>query len=188
MISLLHEIDFYGISEMSGRLSMCAKLSDESCGGIHFSELLHPQCAKNDPVLAIDGNGPMMVVAHTKRLNLFGFDEHHGWNLKVKFCSSNITLKKFCGTPSFERSLGCQNFFFFGPLTQKQLNFYFKATQVISSRPDRVSLKFNAQKKTRDVCYISYSHKATIKLFKVIDDCMIEVEGERFLAIFYSCD
>ena len=55
---------------------------------------------------------------------------------------------------------------------------------MISSRPDRVSLKFNAQKKTRDVCYISYSHKATIKLFKVIDDCMIEVEGERFLAIF----
>ena len=63
---------------------MCVKLSDESCGGIHFSELLHPLESKNDHVLAIDGNGPMIVVAHTSRLNLFGFDEHHGWNLKVK--------------------------------------------------------------------------------------------------------
>ena len=101
---------------MSGRLSMCAKLSDESCGGIHFSELLHPQCAKNDPVLAIDGNGPMMVVAHTKRLNLFGFDEHHGWNLKVNFLSSDITLNKFIlrSTRPFKAFLRCQNYFFWG--------------------------------------------------------------------------
>lgn len=126
MISLLHEIDFYGISEMSGRLSMCAKLSDESCGGIHFSELLHPQCAKNDPVLAIDGNGPMMVVAHTKRLNLFGFDEHHGWNLKVKFCSSKITLKKFILRNTVFRSVPkISKFVLFGAMISRSTEFLF---------------------------------------------------------------
>lgn len=104
--TLLHEVEFYGVSEMSSRLSICTKLNDDSCGGIHFSELLRNEATLNDPVCAIAGNGPMIAVAHTRQLDLFYFDEHHGWNLKAsqqiqnqpdKISLKFISQKKTCG-------------------------------------------------------------------------------------------
>jgi len=48
----------------------------------------------------------MIAVAHTRHLDLFYFDEHHGWNLKAsqeieshpdKICLKFISQKKTCG-------------------------------------------------------------------------------------------
>ena len=43
-----------------------------------------------------------------------------------------------------------------------------KASQKIDNQPDKISLKFISQKKSSGVnCYIAYSHKSKIHLFKV---------------------
>lgn len=82
--SLIHEVEFFGVTEMISRLKICSRLSDDVCGGIHFSEVLK---TNSDPICAISGNGPMLAVGHMKQIDLFCFDEHHGWSLK---CSQPI--------------------------------------------------------------------------------------------------
>lgn len=47
---LLHEVEFFGISEMSNRIRPCLATKKEICGGIIFSEMLQRAEVTNDPV------------------------------------------------------------------------------------------------------------------------------------------
>lgn len=77
--TFLHdEAEFYGVSQMTERLRLCCELKEESCGGIHFYEML--KLKQLPKVTIITGNGPLLAIASNLNINLFVFDEHHGWN------------------------------------------------------------------------------------------------------------
>ena len=63
---------------MTERLRLCCELKEESCGGIHFYEML--KLKQLPKVTIITGNGPLLAIASNLNINLFVFDEHHGWN------------------------------------------------------------------------------------------------------------
>ena len=63
---------------MTERLRLCCELKEESCGGIHFYEML--KLKELPKVTIITGNGPLLAIASSLNINLFVFDEHHGWN------------------------------------------------------------------------------------------------------------
>jgi len=49
--------------------------------------MIHIQRVKTIQVCAVAGHGPVLTVAHTKYIEVFRYEEHHGWQFK---CAKEI--------------------------------------------------------------------------------------------------
>ena len=143
---LLDEAEFYGIAQMTERLRLCSKLGNQSCGGIHFYEML--RLKNQSEVTTITGNGPIVAVGAEYSISIFAFDEHHGWNTmashlleqKIEQLSVKYLSPKRMGDPLCHLAASMSSVILFFKVLiifiSVDCQYYFQVTEQVRTLPE----------------------------------------------------